>query len=137
MADTSGNYVATSTFGSFTVNLDTAATTVSAFSAPNVTAAGGTTETFTVTYADNVAVNVSSLDSNDVRVTGPNGYNQPATLLSVDNSGNGTPRTATYQMAGPGGGWDLLDNGRTPDCPVGPGGRHERKLRGHDHLRFV
>ncbi|MGA2621144.1 MAG: C10 family peptidase, partial [Thermoguttaceae bacterium] len=50
--------------------------TVSAYNARNVTTAGGTTETFTVTYADSVAVNVSTLDSNDVLVTGPNGYSQ-------------------------------------------------------------
>ncbi|WP_197047605.1 carbohydrate-binding protein, partial [Planktothrix serta] len=30
--------------------------------------------TFTVTYSDNQAVKVSSLDSQDVRVTGPNGF---------------------------------------------------------------
>ena len=90
---------------------DTAPPTVSAFSAANVTAAGGTTESFTVTYADNVAVNVSTLDSNDIRVTGPDGYSQPATFLSLDNSNNGTPRTATYQITAPGGTWDATDDG--------------------------
>src|SRR5262249_7676864 len=80
-------------------------------SASNVTTAGGTIYTFTVTYSDNVAINVASLDSNDVRVTGPGGFNQLATFVSVDNASNGTPRTATYIITPPGGSWDVADNG--------------------------
>jgi hypothetical protein len=91
--------------------LDTTPPTVSSYNAPGVTTAGGTTETFTVTYADNVAVKVSTLDSSDVRVTGPNGYSQLATFVSVDNNSNGTPRTATYQIPASGGTWDSADNG--------------------------
>jgi hypothetical protein len=71
----------------------------------NVTAAGGTSYTFTVTYADAVAVNVATLDSNDIRVTGPNGFNTLATFISVDVNTNGTPRTATYRFTPPGGSW--------------------------------
>jgi sugar lactone lactonase YvrE len=67
--------------------------------------------TFTVEYADNTAVDVSSLDSSDIRVTGPNNFSQLATFLSVTSGGNGTPRTATYQINAPGGSWDAADNG--------------------------
>jgi hypothetical protein len=36
----------------------------------NVTSVGGTSYTFTVRYADDGEIDVGSLDSNDVRVTG-------------------------------------------------------------------
>lgn len=85
--------------------------TVSAYAASAVTTGGGTGSTFTVIYTDNVAVDVTTLDGSDVRVTGPNGYNQLAMFLDVDNETNGTPRTATYEIAAPGGTWDATDNG--------------------------
>ena len=77
----------------------------------NITTPGGSTQTFSVTYRDNVAINVASLDNADIRVSEPNGFNQLATLVSVNPSGNGTPRTATYQIAAPGGNWNAQDNG--------------------------
>ncbi|GEM_PF-2288720 len=80
-------------------------------SASNITQGNGTTQTLTVTYSDNEGVDVSSLDGNDLGVTGPNGFNQLATLVSVDTNTNGTPRTATYSINAPGGTWDTLDNG--------------------------
>lgn len=67
---------------------------------------------FTVTYTDaTTGVDVASLDDGDLRLTGPNEFDQPATLVSVDNSGNGSPRVATYRVAAPGGSWDAADNG--------------------------
>ncbi|MFO0808470.1 MAG: choice-of-anchor Q domain-containing protein [Gemmataceae bacterium] len=77
----------------------------------NVTTSGGTTYTFTVTYSGGTAINVSTLDNNDIRVTGPNGYNQLATFVSVTPAGNGSPRTATYSITAPGGTFDAADNG--------------------------
>jgi len=76
-----------------------------------ITTAGGATHTFTVTYSDNAAINVGTLDSSDIRVTGPNGYSETATYVSVNPTGNGTPRTATYRINAPGGTWDYADNG--------------------------
>ncbi|MDV7398273.1 hypothetical protein RZS08_43115, partial [Arthrospira platensis SPKY1] len=58
-----------------------------------------------------MAIDVGSLDSNDILVTGPNSYSQTATFVSVNNSTNGTPRTATYRITAPGGAWDNADNG--------------------------
>lgn len=89
---------------------DTTAPTASV-TAANVTTAGAATYDFTVTYSDNVAVNVSSLDNSDIRVTGPNGFNQLATFVSLNTPGNGTPRTATYRINTPGGTWDAADVG--------------------------
>lgn len=76
-----------------------------------VTSAGGTTYTFQVTYADNVAINVSTLDNNDIRITGPNGFDVLATFKSLDVPGNGSPRVATYEFTPPGGSWDGDDVG--------------------------
>jgi len=81
------------------------------FSGSNVTVAGGTTQTFAVTYSDNAAVQVGSLDGSDVRVTGPNAFSQLAALVSVSALADGTPRTATYRITAPGGAWDASDNG--------------------------
>src|SRR5207302_2270982 len=77
----------------------------------NVTTPGATSYTLTVTYTDASAVNVSTLDNSDIRVTGPNGFNQLATFVSVDNNTNGSPRVATYRITPPGGSWDGADNG--------------------------
>jgi hypothetical protein len=44
-------------------------------------------------------------------VTGPGGFNQLATLVSVMPAGTGTSRTAIYQITAPGGSWDVVDEG--------------------------
>jgi len=77
----------------------------------NITAAGGTTYTFTVTYTDDVGINVSTIGNGDIRVTGPNGFDAAATFISIDSPTNGTPRVATYSITTPGGAWDFSDNG--------------------------
>ncbi len=79
--------------------------------AANVTTGGLATHTFTVTWSDNVAVLVSSLDDGDLLVTGPNGFTTTANFVSVDQGPNGTPRTATYRINAPGGRWNVNDNG--------------------------
>lgn len=86
---------------------------------PIVTAAnaGQTTYQFKVTFADstgaNRGINVSTLINNNavIRVTGPNGFNQLAHYVSINNGTNGTPRIVTYSIVPPGGSWDNLDNG--------------------------
>ncbi|HEX5491462.1 MAG TPA: hypothetical protein VFX07_09405 [Candidatus Udaeobacter sp.] len=77
----------------------------------NVTAPGGTSYSFTVRYSDDGAIDVGTLDNNDVRVSGPGGFNVAAAFVSVDVNTNGTPRIATYSIAAPGGSWDFADNG--------------------------
>ncbi len=82
-------------------------------SAPNVSGgnSGETTYTFTVTYTDNHSIDVSSIDSNDIQISGPAGFSTSGTLSSVSPTGNGTPRTVTYQFTPPGGTWDFADSG--------------------------
>nr|OEJ72561.1 hypothetical protein BH720_23960 [Desertifilum tharense IPPAS B-1220] len=79
--------------------------------AANVTTPGGTSYSFTVEYADNRAIAIGTLDNNDIRVTGPDGFSQLATLVSPPFPGNNTPISATYQITPPGGAWDAADSG--------------------------
>lgn len=72
----------------------------------NTTVGANTPYTFTVAYSDNVGVNTASLDGNDLRVSGPNGFNQLASFVSV-NANN----QATYQLNAPGGTWDSHEGG--------------------------
>ncbi|MGA9380813.1 MAG: GDSL-type esterase/lipase family protein [Phormidium sp.] len=80
-------------------------------SVDNVSQANGKTHTFTVTYADDDGINISTIDSSDVQVSGPNGFSQLAQLVSVNSSSDGSPRTATYRMDAPNGSWGASDNG--------------------------
>jgi large repetitive protein len=79
--------------------------------AANFVAEGSTTYDFTVTYSDNVAINMSSLDNNDVLVTGSNGFSQLATKVVGGDSNNGISSTATYRITAPVGTWSLAENG--------------------------
>ena len=66
-----------------------------------------TSTTFKVTYTGaDTDILVSNIDSNDIRVTGPNGYDQRATLVSVTPNTDGSPLTATYQFASTNGYWE-------------------------------
>ena len=82
-----------------------------ALTAADITTIGLTQQTFQVTYIDNLAVDASSLDDSDIRVTGPDGYDAAARLVSVNVAGDGTPRTATYAVSPPGSAWIETNNG--------------------------
>jgi Metallo-peptidase family M12B Reprolysin-like/Bacterial pre-peptidase C-terminal domain len=114
--DVAGNNIPAATvIGSFKVEVgssDTSPPTVLPFSASPVTVPGPTTYQFNITYNDNVALNTSSLDGSDIKVTGPGGFNQFASFVSVTAAPTvGGNRTATYQITPPGGSWDYLDDG--------------------------
>ncbi|WP_052754354.1 PA14 domain-containing protein [Calothrix sp. 336/3] len=79
--------------------------------ASNVSTAGGTSYEFTVTYTDDTGVNVATLDSQDILVTGTGGFSQLATFVGVNTPSNGTPRIATYRITPPGGSWNGADDG--------------------------
>lgn len=117
IADGSGNQLGGSGAGngSFatgeTYAIDKSAPAAGSLAAANIIAGGGATYSFTITFSDNLAIDSDSLDGNDIRVTGPGGFSQLATLVSATPAGNGSPRTATYQITAPGGAWDTADNG--------------------------
>ncbi len=67
---------------------------------------------FSVSYTSMLAIDVSTLDGNDIRVTGPNGYDRSAQWVSVDIPTDGTPRVATYAVNPPSGSeWTHHDAG--------------------------
>ena len=117
IADSAGNSLGGSgpANGSFSIGevytIDKTAPTAGSLAALNVTLSGGTTYSFTVTFSDNLALAIASLGTGDIRVTGPGGFNQLATLVQVTPASNGTPRTATYRITAPGGSWDSVDSG--------------------------
>jgi hypothetical protein len=79
-------------------------------SAPAVTTTGAATSTFDVAYFDLDGIDVGSIGTGDVRVTGPNGFSQSPTFVGDRATGSAT-RIATYRVAAPGGTWDGPDNG--------------------------
>jgi hypothetical protein len=112
IADTSDGVLDTTAYisalGALPPNPNIPTTTVNA---PDVTAPAATA-TFTVTYTDkNIPIQLSSIDSSDLIVTGPNGYSQPATFVSADQTTDGSPITATYSIPGPNGGFTVADDG--------------------------
>ena len=115
VSDTSDNFVSGGTVGSFTVNVPVASPTdtirpTASGSASNITSGGGSSQTITVQYSDNVAVNASDIGVGDISVNGPGG-SLPVTYLSRTSNSDGTPITGTYQVTAPGGTWDSADNG--------------------------
>ena len=84
---------------------------VAALSVANVTLSGSPSHSMSVTYTDDTAIKVSTLGNADLYVTGPNSYSNTVSFAGVDNATDGTPRTASYSLAAPGGTWDDADNG--------------------------
>lgn len=116
VSDTGGLCVASGWLGDFhcaiaaAVPPDTNAP-AALFGAPGVAAAGGNAYDFTITFTDNAALSVASIEGGAVRADGPNGFSVAASLVGLDAGTDGTPRTATYRIAAPGGVWDYGDNG--------------------------
>src|SRR5439155_24658054 len=99
-----------SNVSSATTLADTVAPTA-LLNAPNLTTGGGVAYVFTVTYMDNVAVDTSTIDKNDLLVTGPHGYRQRASLVSAAAGADGKSAVATDRVSAPKGTWDPKDNG--------------------------
>jgi uncharacterized delta-60 repeat protein len=88
---------------------DTTAPTASV-NAGNVDAAGGSSHAITVTYQDDVGIDVGTVGTGDLTVSGPGG-NLSVTGVSTQVSGGGKTVVATYTLAAPGGSFDSADNG--------------------------
>ncbi|MEM7553097.1 MAG: PA14 domain-containing protein [Cyanobacteria bacterium P01_A01_bin.84] len=83
---------------------------ISSLSATDLTATDEASYTFTVTYSDDTAIDISTLDSNDIRITGVNGFSQLAEFIS-ESPGTDNSRIATYRVNAPGENWLANDNG--------------------------
>ncbi len=80
---------------------------------PNVVVPGATSYTIVVRYLDDECLQALTTDDNDIRVTGPNGFDVPARLVSrADETVEfGVALLVTYAIVPPGGSWDSSDNG--------------------------
>ena len=98
--------------GTFYVDLDNAQPSA-VISSPlsNIITPGDTSYPIQVRYTDNVAVNVTTLDDNDIVVISPTNDTIATTKISIDNNTPGTPRLVTYQLIPPGGSWNSAGNG--------------------------
>jgi ligand-binding sensor domain-containing protein len=77
----------------------------------NVIANRRATHSLAVYYSDDTAVELTGIDSQDIRVTGPSGYDELATRVSVSTPYDASWRTAIYSIPAPGGSWDDGDAG--------------------------
>lgn len=102
---TISHFVTGGSLGSFQLVVPDTAKPTATLAVTDVTTSGGTSYSFSVTFSDNVSVNIGSLLTGNITVTGPNGFSQVATFESVSNQTNGTPRAATYSFTPPGGAW--------------------------------
>ncbi len=102
VSDTTGNMAAAATLGSFNVDLTPPAAAASATNMDS-SALGTGGYTFSVTFNDASGINLTTLNGSDFEVTGPNGFDQFASL--VGTTGSGSSVTATYSIAAPGGAW--------------------------------
>jgi len=82
-----------------------------ALSAQPVTGSGGQLYSFSVTFADDTDVDLSTLGNGNIVVTGPNGFSEAASLITVDRSSNSPSVTASYSLIPPGGSWNANANG--------------------------
>ncbi len=78
--------------------------------ATDVTTAGSASYSFSVHYSDDGDVAANTLDDNDVRVSGPGGFDSAAALDHIMIVGEADV-FGTYSIVPPGGSWDSGDNG--------------------------
>ena len=103
-------------FDNFVLNgdpvLTNVAPSVNSSTAPDVTEAsiGASSYQFSVTYSDDSAVDVSTIDTGSVSVSGTGGaLNVTGVTLNINT--DGTPRVATFTATPPGGTWNAADTG--------------------------
>jgi predicted outer membrane repeat protein len=76
---------------------------------PNVPP-GGATYVATVAYSDDFGIDTSTIDVNDVVLSGP-AFGSPVAPFKASFTGSGTSVTATYEFNVPGGSWEFTENG--------------------------
>jgi uncharacterized delta-60 repeat protein len=76
-----------------------------------VPALGAPTYEFDVSYAAEESIDLSSIDSYDIRVIGPNGYSVLAKSIQRTDRYAGRQRIVTYSIDAPSGAWNRADNG--------------------------
>jgi uncharacterized delta-60 repeat protein len=98
-------------FDSFRARAWDSAAPVGAVNAPNVTAAGASTYSFTVTYTDNIKVDVATINVDNVSMGLPGGGRAFARSVTFEPDGDAASVVATYTIDAPGGSWGPEDTG--------------------------
>ncbi len=80
-------------------------------SVEDVTMEGANGHEISITYSDNIAIDLSTIGSFDFDVVAPDGTSATAFLISADAIDDTTPITGTYRYSAPGGNWDSADIG--------------------------
>ncbi|WP_019501339.1 HU family DNA-binding protein [Pseudanabaena sp. PCC 6802] len=101
------------------VPLDQSSPTVSPGSISDIITPGDKPYYFTVQFSDDVGIKASTIGGKnselgelDVRVTGPNGFNQLARATRTKATADKKGRIVTYAVGAPGGVWDFTANGQ-------------------------
>jgi nucleoid DNA-binding protein len=101
------------------VPLDQSSPTVSPGTISDIIAPGDKPYYFTVQFSDDVGIKASTIGGKnsdlgelDVRVTGPNGFNQLARATRTKATADKKGRIVTYAVGAPGGVWDFTANGQ-------------------------
>lgn len=108
--DVGGNE-SVSSFNSFRAKAFDSTAPGAAVNAAPVTTGGAGTYSFTVTYTDNIAFDVGTINTNNVSVTTPGGGRITPTNVTFNANADDTQVVATYTIAAPGGDWGEEDNG--------------------------
>ncbi len=108
VGDTSNNFISATTLGTVQVDFALPTATLAALTPATI---GSAKYSFSVTYRDDTAVQLDTINDQDIIVSGPNNFRQLAKLVSVSGAGNGSPLTAIYSIDAPGGVWDVADQG--------------------------
>ena len=111
--DSYSNAISTVQIGSFSVLIDIEKPTASLDGASPVIVTNATLTyiDFTVSYKDNTAIAYLTIGAADIMVIGPDNVLRPVTLVSIDQSLDGSPRLATYRFAAPTGTFNSASNG--------------------------
>jgi hypothetical protein len=91
--------------------IDTVLPVSTLVSAPSVTVAGATSYNIQIRYTDNISIDISTIGTGGIRVTGPKSFVSNPSFVSIDINTNGSPRVATYRLTPPGGSFNNADNG--------------------------
>ena len=78
---------------------------------PVTAATAAAAEQLVVEYADPIAVDLQTVASGNLRVTGPGGTTLSATFAGFEPTGDAQAAFATYTVAPAGGAWTAADNG--------------------------
>jgi PA14 domain/FG-GAP-like repeat len=108
ISDTGNNFSPTSVLGTLKIDL---IPPIAKLTTANLASVGDAAYDFTVLYRDDALVRRSTIATQNVRVTGPNNFNQIANLVSVSSPGDAGFLIATYRIAAPGGAWNVAAMG--------------------------